>query len=400
MRITIFSSILISFLLCSFSPIQSQSTTFQIGAEQIDTIQSLLKGKRVGLVVNQTSILEKQKRHVFDVLLAKGINVSCVFAPEHGFRGNAAPGAAIDDTKDIKTGIPIYSIYGKHKKPSPEQLANIDIIVYDIQDVGARFFTYISTLHYVMEACAENHKPLLILDRPNPNDFVDGPICDEKHRSFVGVDPIPVLYGLSVGELAQMINGEHWLKTTPDTCSLTVIKIKNWQHGAPYWLPVKPSPNLATDQAIRLYPSLCFFEGTTISVGRGTFFPFEVLGYPDPCFGSFSFTPTAMPGYSTHPLHQDELCYGMDLRELPFKGGLDLHFLLEMYQRSGKHKALFFSRPQWFDLLAGTKQLRLQIIRELSEKEIRESWQPALNTYKKIRKKYLLYPDYNAPIHE
>jgi len=400
MRITFFSSILISFLLCSFSPIHSQSTTLQIGAEQIDTIQSLLKGKRVGLVVNQTSILEKQKKHVFDVLLAKGINVCCVFAPEHGFRGNAAPGAPIDDTKDIKTGVPIYSIYGKHKKPSPEQLANLDIIVYDIQDVGARFFTYISTLHYVMEACAENHKPLLILDRPNPNDFVDGPVCDEKHRSFVGVDPIPVLYGLSVGELAQMINGEHWLKTTPDSCSLTVIKIKNWKHGDPYWLPVKPSPNLPTDHAIRLYPSLCFFEGTTISVGRGTFFPFEVLGYPDPCFGSFSFTPTTMPGYSTHPLHQDELCYGMDLRELPFKGGPDLHFLLEMYQRSGKNKALFFSRPQWFDLLAGTKQLRLQIIRELSEKEIRKSWQPDLNAFKKIRKKYLLYPDYPSPIHK
>ena len=280
-------------------------------------------------------------------------------------------GAEIKDSRDAKTGVPIISIYGKNKKPTGEQLADVDVVVFDIQDVGARFYTYISTMHYVMEACAEHHKPFIVLDRPNPNDFVDGPIRQPGFESFVGVDPLPILHGLTVGELAWMINKEGWLKSTPDTCQLKIVKMENWKHGDPYWLPVKPSPNLSNDQAIRLYPSLCFFEATNVSVGRGTYFPFQVLGYPDPKYGDFTFTPTSLPGFDTNPLQKDKLCYGVDLRELPFEGGLTLRFFLEFYEKSGDQKAFFFSRPQWFDLLAGTKQLRFQIVRGLTEEEIR-----------------------------
>ena len=244
------------------------------------------------------------------------------------------------------------------------------------------------------EACAENDKDFIVLDRPNPNDYVDGPVRQKGMESFVGVDPIPVLHGLTVGELAWMINEEGWLDSTPDSCKLMVVKMENWKHGDPYWLPVKPSPNLPNDQAIRLYPSLCFFEATNISVGRGTFFPFQVIGYPDKKYGEFSFTPEALPGFDTKPLQNGKTCYGVDLRELPFEGGLTLRFLLDFYKMAGKDQAFFFSRPSWFDLLAGTKQLRYQIIRGMSEKEIRDSWKPELDNYRKMRKKYLLYKDY------
>ena len=380
-------------LFLALSPVFAQGE-LRIGAERIDVITRLLEGKRVGLVVNQTSIIEKTHTHLLDTLLSIGIDVRKVFAPEHGFRGTADAGQEIQDSRDVKTGVPIISIYGKNKKPSAEQLADLDILVFDIQDVGARFYTYISTMHYVMEACAENHKPLVVLDRPNPNDFVDGPVREESQRSFVGVDPLPILHGLTVGELARMINGEGWLESTPDTCQLHVVKMENWKHGDPYWLPVKPSPNLPNDQSIRLYPSLCFFEGTNISVGRGTYYPFQVLGAPDRRYGEFSFTPQNLPGFDTNPLHKDKTCYGVDLREYPFEGGLSLRFLLDFYEKADDKQAFFFSRPQWFDLLAGTKELRFQIIRGLSEEEIRASWQPELEQYKAKRKKYLLYPDY------
>ena len=317
-------------LFLALSPVFAQGE-LRIGAERIDVITRLLEGKRVGLVVNQTSIIEKTHTHLLDTLLSIGIDVRKVFAPEHGFRGTADAGQEIKDSRDVKTGVPIISIYGKNKKPSADQLADLDILVFDIQDVGARFYTYISTMHYVMEACAENHKPLVVLDRPNPNDFVDGPVREESQRSFVSVDPLPILHGLTVGELAWMINEEGWLESTPDTCQLRIVKMENWKHGDPYWLPVKPSPNLPNDQSIRLYPSLCFFEGTNISVGRGTYYPFQMLGAPDKRYGEFSFTPQSLPGFDTNPLHKDKTCYGVDLREYPFEGGLSLRFLLDFY---------------------------------------------------------------------
>lgn len=375
----------------AFTP---QKNPLKLGAERMDVVTRLLQNKKVGLVVNQTSILEQTQVHLLDALLDAGIRVEKVFAPEHGFRGTADAGAEIKDSRDLKTGVPILSLYGKNKKPTPAQLAGLDVVVFDIQDVGARFYTYISTLHYVMEACAENGIELIVLDRPNPNDFVDGPVREEGFESFVGVDPLPLLHGLTVGELAWMINEEGWLKSTPDSCQLHIVKMENWRHGDPYWLPVKPSPNLPSDQAVRLYPSLCFFEGTHVSVGRGTYYPFQMIGAPDKKYGDFSFTPVSLPGFDTKPVHQDKACYGVDLREYPFEGGLTLRFLLDFYNKAGKDQAFFFSRPQWFDLLAGTKKLRYQIVRGLSEEEIRASWQPELEKYKQIRKKYLLYPDY------
>ena len=382
------------FLMSEIQAVTPQKEPLKLGAERMDVVTRLLKDKRVGLVVNQTSILEKQQKHLLDALLEEGVDVKKVFAPEHGFRGTADAGAEIKDSRDVKTGVPIISLYGKNKKPTAEQLAGLDVVVFDIQDVGARFYTYISTMHYVMEACAENDVEFIVLDRPNPNDFVDGPVRQKGFESFVGVDPLPILHGLTVGELAWMINKEGWLKSTPDTCKLHIVKMENWRHGDPYWLPVKPSPNLPNDQSIRLYPSLCFFEGTNISVGRGTYYPFQILGAPDPRYGDFTFTPASLPGFDTKPLHKDKECYGTDLREYPFTGGLTLKFLLDFYNKAGNDQAFFFTRPQWFDLLAGTKELRFQIVRGLKEDEIRASWQPALNEYKKIRKKYLLYPDY------
>ncbi len=365
-----------------------------IGAERFDKLKTLLEDKRIGLVVNQTSILNNEiQTHLLDALLENGFQVKVVFAPEHGFRGIADAGEIVKDSKDIKTGIPIVSIYGKQKAPTAEQMADIDAVVFDIQDVGARFYTYISTMHYVMEACAENDKELIVLDRPNPNDYIDGPIRQPGFRSFVGVDPIPLLHGLTVGELASMINGEGWLKTGESSCKLEVVTMLNWKHGDPYWLPVKPSPNLPNDQAVRLYPSLCFFEATSFSVGRGTYHPFQVIGYPDKKFGDFSFTPTSLPGFDTHPIQKDKVCYGINLQEYPFEGGLTLKFVLYFYDKCGKNASFFFSRAKWFDLLAGTDQLRKQIIAGMNEEEIRETWKEDLDNYKEMRKKYLLYEE-------
>ncbi len=317
-----------------------------IGAERFDKLKTLLEDKRIGLVVNQTSILNNEiQTHLLDALLENGFQVKVVFAPEHGFRGIADAGEIVKDSKDIKTGIPIVSIYGKQKAPTAEQMADIDAVVFDIQDVGARFYTYISTMHYVMEACAENDKELIVLDRPNPNDYIDGPIRQPGFRSFVGVDPIPLLHGLTVGELASMINGEGWLKTGENSCKLEVVTMLNWKHGDPYWLPVKPSPNLPNDQAVRLYPSLCFFEATSFSVGRGTYHPFQVIGYPDKKFGDFSFTPTSLPGFDTHPIQKDKVCYGINLQEYPFEGGLTLKFVLYFYDKCGKMPLSSFPAP-------------------------------------------------------
>lgn len=377
--------------LCLISCLSAQQPKLRLGAERMEVILPLLEGKRVGLVVNQTSILENAQVHVLDTLLAEKVNIIKVFAPEHGFRGTEDAGAEIVDSRDQRTGIPIVSIYGRNRKPTAAQLADLDVVVFDIQDVGTRFYTYISTMHYVMEACAENGKEVIVFDRPNPNDFVDGPMRRDGFESFVGMHKIPLLHGLTVGELARMINGERWLQSTPDTCRLTVVEMENWQHGDPYWLPVKPSPNLPNDQSIRLYPSLCLFEGTGISVGRGTYFPFQVLGYPDPSYGDFQFTPVSLPGFDTNPMHKDKVCYGVDLQETPFEGGFTLRFLIDFLEKAGDDQAKFFTRPDWFDLLAGSKELRQQLTNGMTEEEIRAYWQADLDAYREMRQKYLLY---------
>ena len=384
------------FLLLTGQSVYSQySKQITLGAERIDTLISLIENKRVALAVNHTSILENAKTHILDTLVAKGIKIQKVFAPEHGFRGTGEAGEEIKNSHDKKTGIPIISLYGKNKKPTASQLSDLDVVIFDMQDVGTRFYTYISTMHYLMEACAEHQKEFIVLDRPNPNDYVDGPVRKPGYKSFVSMHPIPVLHGLTVGELAQMINGEDWLKPEGRKCSLTVVTMQNWKHGDPYWLPVRPSPNLPNEQAIRLYPSLCFFEGTSISVGRGTYFPFQVLGYPGPEAGDFTFSPEPIKGLDSNPMYKGLICYGTDLREYPFEGGLSLQFILDFYGRLDKNDKKFFSRASWFDLLAGTNELRMQISAGSSEDEIRASWQPDLNIYKEKRKKYLLYPDYS-----
>lgn len=360
-------------------------------ADKPEVYLPLLKDKKIGLIVNQTSVLtQKNNLHLVDFLLSEGVLVQKVFVPEHGFRGDADAGEVVKNDTDKETGLPLISLYGDNKKPSPVSLADVDLLVFDVQDVGLRFYTYISTLHYLMEACAENGKPLLILDRPNPNaDYIDGPILKKEFSSFVGMHPIPVVHGLTVGELAQMINGEGWLKNGIKA-DLKVIPAENWDHSLAYSLPIKPSPNLPNDLSIRLYPSLCFFEGTDISVGRGTYFPFQVFGAPDPKYGEFSFTPKSIQGMSKNPPHENKECFGTDLRQEPLTHTFTLKYLLDMYQKSGKKEAFF---NNFFDKLAGTDQLKNDIIAGKSETEIKNSWKQGLSKYKKMREQYLLYKD-------
>jgi uncharacterized protein YbbC (DUF1343 family) len=393
MRISLLTYFVV--LLCVAPVAQAQDNRRPtVGAERIPALTALLSGRRVGLAVNQTSVVGHRYTHLLDTLLTLGIDVKKVFAPEHGFRGMEEAGAAVNDYRDTKTGIPVISLYGKNHKPTAAQLSDVDVVVFDMQDVGTRFYTYISTMHYLMEACAEHGKPLVVTDRPNPNDYVDGPVLKEGFGSFVGVHPIPVLHGLTIGELAEMINGEGWLNAAGKTCDLTVVTMTGWKHGDAYSLPVKPSPNLPNDQAIRLYPSLCFFEGTGVSVGRGTHYPFQVLGYPDAKAGTFFFTPQPLPGFDTNPLHKGKTCYGIDLRKTAFNGGLSIRFVTDFFERLGRDEKAFFTRPQWFDLLAGTDMLRKQIVAGLADDEIRASWQTELDAYRKKRTKYLLYDDY------
>ena len=355
------------------------------GADQLELLLPRLSGKRVGLVVNQTSVIGKT--HLVDTLKSRGVNVVKAFAPEHGFRGTAADGEVINDSIDVRTGILLASLYGKNHKPRPEQLADLDILVFDIQDVGARFYTYISTLTYVMEACAENEMTLIILDRPNPNGYVDGPILKPEFKSFIGMHPIPVVHGLTIGEIAQMINGEEWLKDKLK-CKLDIIQLKSWKHSVPYALPIRPSPNLPNDQAIGLYPSLCFFEGTVISLGRGTPMPFQVLGNPELKSMSFSFTPVSIKGVSNNPPQENKLCYGVDLRTVPLTRKIELHYLLDFYKAYPDKDKFFIP---YFEKLAGTDELRQQIKSGMTETQIRESWKPGLKRYEEMRKKYLLY---------
>ncbi len=383
-----FLSIALLIISCSLPTIARQELPIP-GAEQPELYLDHLQGKNVGIVANQTSILtHSNNKHVVDFLLEKGINVKKVFVPEHGFRGQADAGEKVDNTVDSKTGLPIISLYGNNKKPKPDQIADLDILIFDLQDVGVRFYTYISTMHYLMEAAAENGKKVIIFDRPNPNgDYVAGPVLKKGFESFVGMHPIPVVHGLTVGELAQMINGEKWLKGSLKV-ELEVIPIANWTHSTPYNLPVKPSPNLPNELSIRLYPSTCFFEGTVVSLGRGTHFPFQVYGYPDPKFGDFTFTPVSIDGMSKNPPHQDKKCYGVDLRAEALSHEFTLKYLLDAYHKSGKGQAFF---NNFFNTLAGTDQLKKMILAGKSESEITASWQEDLKKYEILRTKYLMY---------
>jgi len=363
------------------------------GAEQLQRYLPLLQHKKVAVVVNHSSLIGK--RHLVDVLLKHGIKVTKIFAPEHGFRGTADAGAHIKNSRDRKTGLPIVSLYGKHKKPTKIDLKGIDLILFDIQDVGVRFYTYLSTLHYVMEAGAEQHIPLVVLDRPNPNGhYVDGPVLKKKYRSFVGLEPVPVVYGMTIGEYAKMLNGERWLKNGVRS-KLTVIPLLNYTHNSFYSLPVKPSPNLPNDRAIALYPSLAFFEGTVISAGRGTQKPFQLYGAPKYSKKDFSFVPKSRAG-AKYPKFKGKRCYGKDLSKRSVQNirrekRLNLSYLLDAYAHYADKKH-FFLKNGFFELLAGTETLRKQIKAGVSEKAIRKSWQKDLNRFKKIRRKYLLYP--------
>ena len=352
-----------------------------------------LKQKNVAMVVNQTSTI--QNKHIVDSLRSLGINIKTIFCPEHGFRGNIDAGEHVNTSIDSATKIPLISLYGKHKKPDSLDLKDIDIVVFDIQDVGVRFYTYISTLHYVMEACAENNIELLVLDRPNPNGYyIDGPILQTTNQSFVGIHPVPIVYGMTIGEYAKMINGEEWLANKVK-CRLHVIRNAEYNHQKKYTLPIKPSPNLVDQDAITLYPSLCLFEGTVISVGRGTYEPFKMIGHPSLSDKyTFSFTPESINGMSKEPPYLNKQCFGLDLRSYvndstQSLNQLNLTWLIEMYNNYADKEHFFNS---FFEKLVGNNELRTQIISGKSESEIRSTWQADLNNFQKIRKKYLLYP--------
>ncbi|SMO75201.1 Uncharacterized conserved protein YbbC, DUF1343 family [Saccharicrinis carchari] len=379
--------------LLSFSCVSQQSKTevetIVPAAERTEVYIPMLKDKKVGLLVNHSSLVGQT--HLLDTLLSMGVHVQKIFAPEHGFRGEHDAGELVESDTDKRTGLPIVSLYGSNKKASPEQLADLDIVIFDIQDVGVRFYTYISSMHYMMEACAQSSVKMMVLDRPNPNgDYFDGPILKKEYTSFVGMHPIPVVHGLTIGELALMINGQGWLDKGIK-CDLQVIEMENWNHGLKYSLPVKPSPNLPNYISLRLYPSLCFFEASNVSVGRGTYFPFQVIGYPDPTAGDFSFTPVSIEGMSKHPKQQDKKCYGMDLREEAEDHRFTLSYFISFYKKFG-HEESFGLNTRWFNLLAGDGQVLKDIQAGLSETQIKQKWQKELALYAKLRDKYLLYP--------
>jgi len=373
---------------------KTDSTEAEIitAANQTEKYIPLLKNKKVGIVGNQTSLIKIKKTkfvHLVDSLLSSNIQIKKVFAPEHGFRGTADAGELIRDGIDTKTSLPVISLYGKNKKPSSEVLKEIDIMVFDIQDVGARFYTYISTLHYMMEACAENNVPLLILDRPNPNGhYIDGPILESEFKSFVGMHPVPVVHGMTIAEYAKMINGEKWLKDGIQ-CDLKIVKMENYNHSKEYSLPVKPSPNLPNDQAINLYPSLCFFEGTNVNAGRGTATQFQVFGSPflDKDFFDYSYTPKPMDGAQS-PKHSGEKCHGKNLTKANNLKSLNLDWLIEAYNNTS-HKSKFFNN--FFTKLAGTEKLQKQIETGKTSEEIKASWKAGLENFKNTRNKYLIY---------
>lgn len=367
-------------------------STVSVGAEQFENYLTKLKNKRVGIVTNITGVIGKTS--IVDTLLKLKVNVKKIFGPEHGFRSDADAGQKVKNNKDPKTGIAVISLYGANKKPTKEQLKDLDILIYDIQDIGVRFYTYISTMTYVMEACAESKKELLIMDRPNPNGFyIDGPVLKEEYKSFLGVHKVPLVYGMTCGEYANMVNAEGWLKNKI-TCRLSVITLKNYNRNASYNLPVNPSPNIPNSKAVLLYPSLGLFEGTPVSLGRGTPFPFQVIGHPAYPDTAFSFTPKASK-LSMEPKYLNKRCYGIDLRndqylrEHPEK--LNLSWLMQVYRDLKRDD--FFEMN--FNYHSGNKELQSQIKQGMAEEEIRKSWQAELEIFKNIRKKYLLYPDFN-----
>lgn len=372
----------------------TEGLSITTGAEQIDQYLPFLRGKRIGLLVNTTSMVGDQ--HLVDVLRSKKVNIQAIFAPEHGFRGEADAGEDVKNAIDPATGIPIISIYGAKKGPTKEDLANIDLVIFDVQDVGARFYTYLSTLKYLMEACALYKKPLLVLDRPNPNGhYIDGPILEMSQVSFIGIIPIPVVHGMTLGELAQLMNGEKYLKDSLQ-CNLKVIACKNYDHQKSYIVPVKPSPNLPNQTSILLYPSLCLFEGTNFSVGRGTDKQFQIYGSPVAVAGDYYFTPVSKPG-ATAPFLQGKKCRGFDLStmsndKIKAESRINLSYLLDAY-RAYPDKDNFFLKNNFIDLLMGTHKFQEQVKKGLSETDIRASWQAGLDKFKNIRKKYLLYPN-------
>jgi uncharacterized protein YbbC (DUF1343 family) len=385
----LFILLVISSRIVSFGQEPKSVHYLKTGADQIGLYLPILKGKRIAIVANQTSVIfdGKKTTHLIDTLVSLELNIKKVFAPEHGFRGNIDAGESIEDELDVKTKLPIISLYGKNKKPTKSQLRGINLVLFDIQDVGVRFYTYISTLHYVMEACAELNIPLILLDRPNPNGhYIDGPVLENDHKSFVGMHPVPVVYGMTIGEYGQMINGEKWLKDGIKS-PLTVIKLKNYTHDSEYRLPIKPSPNLPNEKSINLYPSLCFFEGTNVSVGRGTDMQFQIYGSPFLNKKS-KFTFTAVPNEgSKYPKHAHAISYGEDLRKVNKLNSINLSWLIKAYKQN-RTKSFFNS---FFTKLAGTKSLQTQLEKEVSESVIRASWKTGLDEFKIVRNKYLIY---------
>jgi uncharacterized protein YbbC (DUF1343 family) len=385
----LFALIFTTLIIVSPDYIEAQKVPIP-GANQIELYNSIIEGKSVAVVANQTSKIGST--HLVDTLFSIGINIKVIFAPEHGFRDLADAGESIENSKDTETGVPIISLYGSHLKPTPLDLKGIDVVIFDIQDVGTRFYTYISTLHYILESCAENHVECLVLDRPNPNGFYfDGNILDTTYKSFVGMDPVPVVHGMTVGEYSNMLNGEGWLKKGVK-CDLVVINCKNYTHKTLYELPVRPSPNLPNQTSVYLYPSICFFEGTTVSLGRGTSFPFQVFGSPKLPDKGFSFIPESLPG-AKNPLLLGVKCFGTDLRDamkqnLVPKPELNLEWLISAY-KDFPDKDKFFN--SYFDVLAGGPVLRKQIQKGMTSEQIRATWKDGLAKFAKIREKYLLY---------
>ena len=413
MRYTIFKSILLLGVLPLIScgqntkreVVESKTELSQVkgansivvGANQIDEYMPILKGRKIGIVANQTSVIfkgdeKKQHVHLVDSLLSLDVDIVKVFAPEHGFRGTADAGEHVTDGIDKETGLPIISLYGVNRKPSAEHLNDIDVMIFDIQDVGVRFYTYIGTLHYIMEACAEANIPLLILDRPNPNGhYIDGPILEPEYKSFVGMHPVPVVHALTIGEYAQMINGERWLDNLLQ-CAIKVIPVKNYTHQTTYSLPIKPSPNLPNDASINLYASLCLFEGTGVSIGRGTEKQFQIVGVPDNDLERFDYTFTPQPNFGAkHPKNEGKVCYGYDLSEIEPLSEFNLKWFIDFYNahKESGSKEPFYNR--FFLKLAGTKKIQQQIEQGLTAKEIKATWQEGIDNYKITRSKYLIY---------
>ena len=372
---------------------QSLGSEIIVGAENTKAYLEQLKNKRIGVISNQTGIVRSENKtiHLVDFLIQNQLNIKKIFSPEHGFRGNADAGAKVNSSKDAKTGLPIISLYGKNKKPTKEQIADLDVLIFDMQDVGARFYTYISTLHYVLEAAAENHKKVIVLDRPNPNGhYVDGPIMKKEFTSFVGMHPVPIVYGMTIGEYAKMINGEGWLANRAKA-DLEVVPLLNYTHQSKYSLPIKPSPNLPNDTAINLYPSTCLFEGTNVNEGRGTEMQFQVYGSPFLKNMPFEYTPISRAG-ATDPKFKNQLCYGEDLRETPYQNEINLTWLIKAYKANTKE--VFWTKngtKLWIDQLAGTDELRKQIEAGWTAEQIKETWQEDLINFKNIRSNYLIY---------